>query len=344
MPSRTSLLLIALWAGAAQAAAPSLALKLQEADALESAEAVPQEEPGEGSSEVPAEEEGQGLDPEQGSAEGPADLEEASGDPVAEGAELEPGLEEEPPPRPAFAQLAVVQLGTDFSAHRINYSDPGVEGLLDYRASMVLTPALHVELYPLNPFQSGPLSELAVQVDYATSVGSKVRAVTEEGRLHSTRMSRWGVGAKFRMKANPGVALSLEPSLGFRSMSFSVRTASDGAVLEALPGLRYHALHAGLGLEIPRALGLAFFMSASYLHALPGARLGGQGSLSVESKGGVEVMAGMGFWLGPQTQLRLAGHYTRAVFAFEPEPGQALLAGGASDKRSGMTAALRWGY
>jgi hypothetical protein len=320
MPSCTQLLLIAFIAGSAQAAAPSLRVVPQEETG------APDETQADTSAEAPSEAgEGQEGDPSQGSEELPADSDESS------------------PPRPAFPQLAVVQIGTDFLAHRINYSDPGVEGLLDYRASMVLTPALHAELYPLSRFQSGALSELGLQVDYSLSVGAKVRAGTE-GRLHSTRASRWGLGAKFRVKADPGVALSVEPSLGFRSMSFSVRTARDGAALEALPNLRYHALQAGVAAEIPRALGLAFFLSAAYLHALPGATLGDKGALSVDSEGGVEVMAGVGFWLGPRSQLRLAGHYTRAVFAFEPEPGQELLAGGASDKRSGMTAALRWSY
>jgi hypothetical protein len=342
MIARTSFLLIALAAG------PALA-EVQDPEAVEEAEAPGAEEappPQEDEVEpVPEEAEPAPGEAEASGIEGASPQEE--GEPGASGEELEaePGGEEEEPQRRrhALPRQAVVQLGTDFAAHRIDYAEPRAQGLLRYRAPMVLAPAVHAELYPLSRRMQGVASGLGLQVDYALTVGGKLRAAAE-GLAYPTRASHWGAGVKLRVEAEPGVALSVEPSLGLRAMSFSVGTSANGGELEGLPELRYRALRAGVAVEIPDAAGLAFFASAAWLYVLPGARLGSEGGLSVRSDWGVEATAGVGLWLSPRTQLRLAGHFTRAEFSFRPEPGQALPAGGALDRQGGFLAALRWGY
>jgi hypothetical protein len=239
---------------------------------------------------------------------------------------------DDPPPRPVHAigtELFDVGLGLDLGGRWFRYSDGLTPNLRPYHVFGPPMPALSAAVYPAAGTRIPVVRDLGVEVAYAHAFG--LASATSGGAAVSTAWDRLDAGLRFRLRTGGPAA----PLIGFRGGVGLERFVIDaqGSLAAEVPNVTYVFLRAGVDGRIPIGR-VAVLVHASYLGALSsgevyqrfrGASIGG-----VDLGGGLAVVIAAGF------EARVGVDYMRWFSAFDPEPGDAYVAGGALDEMLGV--------
>jgi hypothetical protein len=230
---------------------------------------------------------------------------------------------------------ALFVIGLDFGigGRFFDYSDPIENDSLsgNVRPYDVFGPpmgSLYAELYPLVGTGVPLIKNLGVQVGYARAFG--ITSSTQDGDPIDTTWDRFNVGLRFRVRTGepPAPILGFSGGFGFMNFNFGDPPESQLNLDTQVADVSYKFIHLGLDIRVPIG-SFAVFAGGDYLAPLSSGevydRFKGAGA------GGVDLNGGFGLMVTTGLEVRLRADYTRFFYAFEPEVGDAYIAGGALD-------------
>jgi hypothetical protein len=228
--------------------------------------------------------------------------------------------------------FAIIRVEFNTVARSYDYNDPVTTNLRPFSVSFMPTPALSLALYPLGLTGSAALSGLGLDVGFATSLG--VSSARANGPSYPTTYSRFDVGAHYRLWfGETASSFTLIPRVGFQSAGLSLSAASDGTVENELPNVRYSGLRLGLGFDAPLFAGLRVLADGAFV--LLGSSAGDVISSKYFTKGsvnGINVGVSLAYGFTEAFGLEAGFGYQHYFFSFQPNPGDAFIAGGALDQ------------
>ncbi|WP_433933878.1 hypothetical protein AB3662_05540 [Sorangium cellulosum] len=282
----------------------------------------------------------------------PAEEDEAKGDREGEGEDDDGGDEEKDEggeerdadeggkggkrePHEAGSALFSVELGVEFIGRWFDYSDPRTQNLRPY--SVFGQPALSIagEVYPLASTDIAVLKGLGITASYARALG--LNSAVGDGDPISTTYQRINLGLRERLSI--GEASQLGISAGLRFLTFEIEAPADLA--RTVPNVSYTLFRAGLDGRFPVGP-VALALGAEYLMPLSsGAVYERFQGASVQ---GIGAMAGVMIPVATGIEARVLAEYARFFSSFQPEQGDAYIAGGAIDQYLGLRLAGAYVY
>ncbi|WP_437717242.1 hypothetical protein WMF45_12985 [Sorangium sp. So ce448] len=282
----------------------------------------------------------------------PAEEDEAKGDREGEGAAGNGGDEEkdeggekrdadeggkggERKPHEAGSALFSIELGVEFVGRWFDYSDPRTRNLPPY--SVFGQPALSVsgELYPLASTDIAVLKGLGVTAGYARALG--LDSAVGSGDPISTTYERINLGLRERLSLGEASVLGI--SAGLRFLTFEIDAPADLA--RTVPNVSYTLFRAGLDGRFPVGP-IALALGAEYILPLSSGPV--YERFTGASVQGVGALAGVMMPVATGIEARLLVEYARFFSSFQPEQGDAYIAGGAIDQYLGLRLAGAYVY
>lgn len=253
---------------------------------------------------------------------------------VARGAPS-PGGEE------ATARLLVaVEAGVQVVQRKLTYEGvpAGNSSLLGYQADAIVSPRLHLEIFPLSPLAEGALAGIGLLADYGMSVGLKTK--DQGGADHSSRFTRLGAGLCWRLHPSSSSRFALVPAVSYQQLKLSVDPLA-GAPIPGLPDADLSGVKASLGAEIPIGGAVTVLVGVGYVKWTTARDLVGAGFFRSGSAYALEADAGLSVALAGMLSLRLLGEVSSTRYSLTPSPGGTYQATGATDQYLGGRAMLR---
>ncbi|WP_438035895.1 hypothetical protein [Sorangium sp. So ce204] len=282
----------------------------------------------------------------------PAEEDEAKGDREGEGEDGNGGDEEkveggeerdadeggkggEREPHEAGSALFSIELGVEFVGRWFDYSDPRTQNLPPY--SVFGQPALSVsgELYPLASTDIAVLKGLGVTAGYARALG--LNSAVGSGDPISTTYERINLGLRERLSLGEASVLGI--SAGLRFLTFEIDAPADLA--RTVPNVSYTLFRAGLDGRVPVGP-IALALGAEYILPLSSGPV--YERFTGASVQGIGALAGVMVPVATGIEARLMVEYARFFSSFQPEQGDAYIAGGAIDQYLGLRLAGAYVY
>ncbi|WP_437299311.1 hypothetical protein [Sorangium sp. So ce426] len=282
----------------------------------------------------------------------PAEEDEAKGDREGEGEDGNGGDEEkveggeerdadeggkggEREPHEAGSALFSIELGVEFVGRWFDYSDPRTRNLPPY--SVFGQPALSVsgELYPLASTDIAVLKGLGVTAGYARALG--LNSAVGSGDPISTTYERINLGLRERLSLGEASVLGI--SAGLRFLTFEIDAPADLA--RTVPNVSYTLFRAGLDGRFPVGP-IALALGAEYILPLSSGPV--YERFTGASVQGIGALAGVMVPVATGIEARLIVEYARFFSSFQPEQGDAYIAGGAIDQYLGLRLAGAYVY
>jgi hypothetical protein len=219
--------------------------------------------------------------------------------------------------------LAFVRAAFEMGSRNFTYVDRLTPTLRPYSVAGPPLALVEGELYPLARSGTPVLKDLGATVDYAMAFG--LSSVDSAHTSVSTSWTIFDAGLRERIPLGRSVLLGLHAGYGENAFQFSGALQTTAQ----LPGVRYRFVRGGADGRV--ALGsFAVYAYASYLDVLD---VGPVGSYFPRATiGGVEGRFGVSRSMGRNVELSLEVAYTRFFYTLNPQPGDALVAGGALDQ------------
>ncbi|XXY19188.1 hypothetical protein WME88_05990 [Sorangium sp. So ce216] len=231
--------------------------------------------------------------------------------------------------------LFSVELGVEFVGRWFDYSDPRTQNLRPY--SVFGQPAISVsgELYPLASTDIAVLKGLGITAGYAQALG--LNSAVGGGDPLSTTYQRINLGLRERLSLGKASVLGI--SAGLRFLTFEIDAPADLA--RTVPNVSYTLFRAGLDGRFPVGP-VALGLGAEYILPLSSGpvydRFTGVSVQGIGALAGVMIPVATGF------EARLLVEYARFFSSFQPEQGDAYIAGGAIDQYLGLRLAGAYVY
>lgn len=231
--------------------------------------------------------------------------------------------------------LVTVGAGFQLQSRSMTYHDAiGSPKTYDLPASPAV--AADLEFFPAGRSKVPVLRDLGLVGDFATGLGL-TSAPANGGASIDTSWLRWNAGLRGRARIGGGrtvLVLGATAGMGQESFSFS-GGGSD------LPSVNYTYLRGMLDASVP--IGPVVLVAAGgFLPVLSGGdvadRFRGTKVNAMEASLGVRAPFARFF------EARLSADYTRYFYAFDPQPGDAFVAGGALDQMMRFQVTLAAGY
>ncbi|WP_437737081.1 hypothetical protein [Sorangium sp. So ce1335] len=231
--------------------------------------------------------------------------------------------------------LFSVELGVEFVGRWFDYSDPRTNNLRPY--SVFGQPALSVagEVYPLASTDIPVLKGLGITAGYARALG--LNSAVGGGDPISTTYQRINLGLRERLSL--GEASQLGISAGLRFVTFEIEAPADLA--RTVPNVDYTLFRAGLDGRFPVGP-VALALGAEYLLPLSSGPV--YDRFTAASVQGIGAMAGVMVPIATGIEGRVLVEYARFFSSFQPEQGDAYIAGGAIDQYLGLRLAGAYVY
>ncbi|WP_434045848.1 MULTISPECIES: hypothetical protein [Sorangium] len=238
-------------------------------------------------------------------------------------------------PHEAGSALFSVELGVEFVGRWFDYSDPRTQNLRPY--SVFGQPAISVsgELYPLASTDIAVLKGLGITAGYARALG--LNSAVGGGAPVSTTYQRVNLGLRERLSI--GDASQLGISAGLRFLTFEVDAPADLA--RTVPNVSYTLFRAGLDGRFPVGP-VALALGAEYILPLSSGPV--YERFTGASVQGIGALAGVMIPVATGIEARLLVEYARFFSSFQPEQGDAYIAGGAIDQYLGLRLAGAYVY
>jgi hypothetical protein len=208
-----------------------------------------------------------------------------------------------------------------------SYNDALTKNLRTYDVFGAPIAMFGLEVYPLATREVSVVSGLGITGSYAQAFG--LESAIEGGGPISTTWRSFDVGLRLRLRAGDGDGapiVGLRAGYGALAFSFDEPPAWLG---DEVPSVDYGFLRGGADARLPLGRA-AILLSAGYRGVLSAGEVGDR--FRAGTVGAVDAGAGLAVALAAGFELRLLADYTRFFYAFEPEPGDAYVAGGALDQ------------
>jgi hypothetical protein len=218
-----------------------------------------------------------------------------------------------------FAVRAAIEAGS----RNFAYTDRLTSSLRSYSLFAAPLGVVDAELYPLARTGLPGLKDFGLTADYGRAFG--LSSDDSAGTAVNTTWSLFDVGARERIPVGRSWLLGLHGGYGEMTYTFDGSLAAPAA----LPGVQYRFVRGGADARV--ALG-PFSLSAqgSYLAVFSTGPIGGY--FARGSVGGVEGRLALARDLGLGFEASIDVGYTRYFYSFNPQPGDAYVAGGALDQ------------
>jgi hypothetical protein len=204
------------------------------------------------------------------------------------------------------------------------YSDPLSEALGDYQLAGAPMVDLTLSYYPGRHFTRGWPSFLGLDVAAQTAIGTTT--VDGEGNESETRYGAYRIGLRGRLPLGSHV-LSLFS--GYAMQRFRL-VEKDAEGEPPVPDVDYRVVRTGGGAAFSLSEALTLGIDAAWLHVLSVGEIGAW--FPRATAGGLELAAHATFALTRHLFARLSASYQRMYFDFHAQPGDARVAGGATDQ------------
>jgi hypothetical protein len=221
------------------------------------------------------------------------------------------------------SDLFAIRVAIESGSRNFAYVDRLTSSLRSYSLFAAPLGVVDAEVYPLARTGLAGLKDFGLTFDYGRAFG--LSSDDSAGTTLNTNWSLLDVGARERIPIGRAWLLGLHGGYGEMTYTF------DGSLETpaALPGVQYRFVRGGADARV--ALG-PFSLSAygSYLSVFSTGPIGAY--FARGSVGGVEGRLGLARDLGFGFEVSIDVAYTRYFYAFNPQPGDAYVAGGALDQ------------
>jgi hypothetical protein len=236
--------------------------------------------------------------------------------------------------------LAAVEAGVQVVQRKLTYDGvpAGNSSLRGYQADAIVSPRIHLELFPLSLVAEGALAGVGLLADYGLSVGLKTK--DPGGAEHASRFTRLGVGLCWRLHPSPSSRFALVPAVSYQQLKLTVDPLA-GAPIPGLPDADLSGVKASLGVEIPVGGAVSVLIGAGYVRWTTAKDLVGVGFFPSGSAYALEADAGLSVALAGMLSLRILGEMSSTRYSLTPSPGGTYQANGATDQYLGGRAMLR---
>jgi hypothetical protein len=250
-----------------------------------------------------------------------------------------------PPPPPASRgskpHFLVIDAGADVLNRRLAWSQVATANLRSYDLALFGQPAIGVQFYPLAMMRDDLLAGLGAEVGFAFAPWLQSRLASSP-EAFPTSATRIDGGLRFRIIPSKSFPLSITPSVGLRSQSFTVGALSDGRRLDGLPNIAFLGLRAGVGLEVPViAERLLLFGRFGIIPVFSAGEIISSAFFPNGSAFGFEANAGVGVGLTSFLQVRASFEFASYGLSFQTQATDTYVAAGASDTYLGGNASVR---
>jgi hypothetical protein len=214
-------------------------------------------------------------------------------------------------------------LGFGSPRRSLHYSDPLSSGLYDYQLGGSLLLDASATYYPAAHFTKAWPAYFGVDLAAQGAVGAS--STDSFGNRYRSHYDAYRLGLRARVPLGQHFASAFS---GYAITRGSV--SSDSAAMPVrTPGVDYRALRSGVGAELRLADGVGLGVDAAWLTMLSVGELGSWFPRATAN--GLELLVQASYAFTEHCFVRVAGSYRRAVFDFHPQPGDARVAGGATD-------------
>jgi hypothetical protein len=229
--------------------------------------------------------------------------------------------------------LFIVGAGVDLGNRSFEYHQPITNNLRAYRVSFAPMLNLNAELYPLAG-SSGPLKGLGLAGHYAQALA--LQSAPQGGDKFQTTWNRWFIGLRYRiLLGDKGMFVS--PVIGYGGENFTFSGLEEPLKSQA-PAAKYTFVKLGVDGRFPVGP-VAIMAGVGYLFT---SSPSGDNTELVSGRfphmnvDGVDANIGVGVGIIKGLEARIAFRYTRFFYAFNPEPGERYVAGGALEQLSSL--------
>ncbi len=244
------------------------------------------------------------------------------------------------------APILVAELSLAPFHREFGYSDLETPNLVPYIAPFAFGIRAGAEFYPVAIAKpDSAVAGLGLELSLWTALGLQSRKTGLPNVAYPTALNAIDVAVRFRWLASDALGLTVAPIFGFRSTNFSTGKASDGTIIDGLPGISYASLRLGLKGEVPFLDGrMNAMLRFAILPTLGLGEIGAAGFFKSAGAFGIDFGAGAGFVVWGGLEARLEFWLTRFGLGFTVDPTDVYRAKGASDLMLGFNAGARYTF
>jgi len=224
-----------------------------------------------------------------------------------------------------------IAAGAAFFTRNFTYKDDLYQSLQGYSLGAAVAPAVELTWAPL----FGGRGYLTGHI--AMSVGLQSKA--QDGTSYPTQALAWGAGLGYRFLIGEKSHLGLEAR--FERQLFTI-TGTASSPKPDIPDVGYSALAAGVDFRFSLFGPVSLLGGAAYRHLFAVGEIGTAAWFPHQSSMGLDANLGLGIELGRSFEIRLMGALQRYGYSFNSEPGDAHVAGGATDTYLSGSLWLAW--
>jgi len=224
-----------------------------------------------------------------------------------------------------------VAAGAALFTRDFTYKDDLYQSLQGYSLSAAVAPAVEITWSPL----FGGRGYLTGHI--AMSVGLQSKA--QDGTSYPTQALAWGAGLGYRFLIGERSHVGIEAR--FERQGFTISSTASNPRPD-IPDVGYSALAAGVDLRFSLFGPVSLLGGAAYRYLFSVGEIGTAAWFPHQSSMGVDAHVGIGVELGSSFEIRILGALQRYGFSFNPEPGDAHVAGGATDTYLSGGLQLAW--
>jgi hypothetical protein len=235
--------------------------------------------------------------------------------------------------------LFIVGLGVEISGRTFSYTDLLTQNGRDYNVVGVPVPSFMAEIYPLAASSVPIVRDLGIAASYAHAFG--IQSQTKDGVKVDTTWDRLFAGLRLRFRLGDRES---SPMLGvhggFGLQRFELTTA-DKVLAASVPSTSYTLLRGGIDARIP-IWRFAMLLDANYDAPLSAGAV--YDRFTGSHVGGVDFAAGLSFSILKGLEARAVAQYSRYFYSFDPQPGDAYVAGGALDELYALNLGVAYAF
>ena len=221
--------------------------------------------------------------------------------------------------------------GAGIFSRNFSYNQDINQSLLGYSLGSGIAPAMKVTWAPLFGQRGYVTGHIGM------SVGLK--STGADGTSYPSQLLAWGFGAGYRFLIGERSHVGLE--LDYEHQGFSI-SGTPSNPRPDIPDVGYSAVAAGVDLRFSLFGPVSLLGGVYYRYLFSVGEIGTAAWFPHQTSMGVEANLGVGVMLGSAFELRVQGGFQRYGFTFNPVPGDAHVAGGATDTYLGGGVFLGW--
>ncbi len=229
-----------------------------------------------------------------------------------------------------------VELGARVLGRKLQYKDDLFNALPAYSLNTSFAPRGSAQFYPLAS-SDGFLSGLGITGAIESTVG--LQSTTSSGQSFPTSALAYAIGLRQRFGFGERSELGID--VGYDHQGFSI-SGTASTPKPQIPDVSYGSLSAGLDLRLGLFGPLSLLVGAAYLQVLSSGEISGPAYFQRANVRGVEATVGFAIAVTHAFEVRISGEGRQYGFDFKPQPGDPLIAGGATDRYLSGGVSLAW--